>query len=179
MKRGLFVLVLPTVIALFMLLALQQPLVAEEDNEILDSSYAQSTEKEIMLLVGERIDSEQSEVEAKEYAVQSPQTDRINHYEEIVWERQQTYQVYQQMTVWVIVTTTYSWLPASEWEAWQTSSGELKMTYRQHSVVIVGYDEDSIYIRDPFGRRSEAPRNSFQSGWEQIGSQAITYVDKS
>lgn len=41
----------------------------------------------------------------------------------------------------------YKWnlCPAAAFEVWDTKSGEVSITYREHSVVIVGYDENHIY----------------------------------
>ncbi|GAA0381972.1 C39 family peptidase [Bacillus horti] len=84
--------------------------------------------------------------------------------------------VSQGVPVWVIVTSTYDLVPENEWYVWHTPSGDVRITYRMHSVLITGYDDQFIYVNDPFGIESKLPRQSFQRGWEQIGSQAITYV---
>jgi uncharacterized protein YvpB len=41
---------------------------------------------------------------------------------------------------------------------------------------VTGYDEKYVYINDPLGRRNRIERSAFQRGWEQMGSQAITYL---
>ncbi len=87
------------------------------------------------------------------------------------------YPVSQGTPVWVIVTSTYDIVPEHRWFTWQTPSGPVKITYQEHSVVIIGYDEQFIHIKDPFGYVSKVSRAAFQRGWEQIGSQAITYVE--
>ncbi|MCM3585589.1 C39 family peptidase [Mesobacillus maritimus] len=81
----------------------------------------------------------------------------------------------QNRPVWVIVTSTYDVVPEAKWETWQTSSGPLKITYKMHSVLVTGYDQNSVYINDPLtSKNRKLPRKKFISGWEQIGKQAIT-----
>ncbi|MBY6052312.1 C39 family peptidase [Cytobacillus firmus] len=81
--------------------------------------------------------------------------------------------------VWVIITSTYDVLPESEWETWETKDGPVKITYRMHAVLVTGYDEDHIYANDPLKEKNtQYQRDKFIAGWEQMGRQAITYVDK-
>lgn len=84
------------------------------------------------------------------------------------------YQVANGNPVWAITTSTYRIVPEQEWHTWQTDSGEVNITYKQHSVVIIGYDEDYIYVNDPFLKDSKLNRTHFKESWEQTGSQAIT-----
>ena len=51
--------------------------------------------------------------------------------------------------VWVIINTTFKPLAESRFETWNTSSGEVKITYFEHSVVVVGYDQNFVYVNDP------------------------------
>lgn len=87
------------------------------------------------------------------------------------------YPVSQGTPVWVIVTSTYDIVPEHRWFTWQTPSGPVDITYQEHSVVIIGYDEQFIHVKDPFGFVNKVARAAFQKGWEQIGNQAITYVE--
>ena len=49
--------------------------------------------------------------------------------------------------VWVIINTTFKPLAESSFETWNTSSGEVKITYYyEHSVVVIGY-ETKLCIR--------------------------------
>ncbi len=84
------------------------------------------------------------------------------------------YQTAMGRPVWVIITSTYNEVPAHRWQTWQTASGEIEITYSQHSVVITGFDEHYVYFNDPFLRSQRAPLKNFKKGWEQYGSQAIT-----
>jgi uncharacterized protein YvpB len=78
--------------------------------------------------------------------------------------------------VWVIVGSTFSFLPEDQWEAWYTKEGEIKITRRMHSVLVTGYDENNVYFNDPFypDQNKSANLQSFVASWTQFGSQAIS-----
>jgi uncharacterized protein YvpB len=79
---------------------------------------------------------------------------------------------------WVITNSTFAPLPESEFTVWNTNTGKVKITYKEHSVLIVGYDEQSIYINDPLATEPyiAVPRKAFEQAWVQMGSQAIGIV---
>jgi uncharacterized protein YvpB len=79
---------------------------------------------------------------------------------------------------WVITNSTFAPLPESELTVWDTNTGKVKITYKEHSVLIVGYDEQSIYINDPLANDPyiAVPRKAFEQAWVQMGSQAIGIV---
>lgn len=74
--------------------------------------------------------------------------------------------------VWVITTGTFA--PTTEIKNWVTPQGTVDITYKMHSVVITGFDQESIYINDPYGgKNKKVNRENFIKAWEQMGSQAI------
>jgi uncharacterized protein YvpB len=74
--------------------------------------------------------------------------------------------------VWIITTASFG--PTSEMKTWNTPQGPVDVTYKMHSVVITGYDQDSIYINDPYGfKNRKVDRENFIKAWEQMGSQAV------
>ncbi|WP_051348710.1 C39 family peptidase [Peribacillus kribbensis] len=78
--------------------------------------------------------------------------------------------------VWIITTAIFA--PVNDFVAWDTPLGPIKVTYKEHSVVITGYDQDHIYINDPYGHKnSKLPKESFIKAWEQMGSQAVTMTE--
>ncbi|WP_194841346.1 C39 family peptidase [Salinibacillus xinjiangensis] len=89
--------------------------------------------------------------------------------------------VYQQLDkgkpVWVETTSWFSYVPESEWYTWNTPSGKIKITYKLHSVLVTGYDENYIYFNDPLANQKNRKVNKkdFITGWKQIGNQAISY----
>lgn len=80
--------------------------------------------------------------------------------------------------VWVITNSTFAPLSDDEFTTWNTNDGDVKITYSEHSVVIVGYDEQNVYINDPLadGPKTAVPRQAFEQAWVQMGSQAISYT---
>ncbi|WP_144462966.1 C39 family peptidase [Siminovitchia fortis] len=79
--------------------------------------------------------------------------------------------------VWVIINAEYRELPDSYFETWETDSGPVKITKKEHSVLITGYDQKNIYFNDPLtGKKNKkAPIGDFEKSWVQMGSQALTY----
>ncbi|MFS1517541.1 C39 family peptidase [Bacillus sp. SCS-151] len=81
--------------------------------------------------------------------------------------------------VWVITNTTYQKLSNDKFEHWETPNGKIKITYFEHSVLITGYDSEFIYFNDPLTgeKNKKVPRDHFIAAWQQMGSQAITYME--
>lgn len=79
--------------------------------------------------------------------------------------------------VWVIINIEYRELEESYFQTWQTDEGEIKITRKEHSVLITGYDEEYIYFNDPYTaqKNKKAPIKDFEKSWVQMGSQALTY----
>ncbi|WLR49660.1 C39 family peptidase [Bacillus tianshenii] len=82
--------------------------------------------------------------------------------------------------VWVITNTRFRKLPESQFYYWKTKDGTVKVTYREHSVLVTGYDDQYVYVNDPLyhQRNRKVNRANFEQAWVQMGSQAITYVKR-
>lgn len=84
--------------------------------------------------------------------------------------------IYEQLNqgrpVWVITTVHFT--PVNDMETWNTPSGKVDVTYSVHSVAVTGYDEDYVYVNDPYGYKNrKTDRENFEKSWKQMGSQAI------
>jgi uncharacterized protein YvpB len=79
--------------------------------------------------------------------------------------------------VWVITNSRFAALPESEFTTWNTPTGEIQITYREHSVLLVGYDENYVYLNDPLAGQpyKTVSRDSFEESWIQMGKQAVSY----
>jgi uncharacterized protein YvpB len=79
--------------------------------------------------------------------------------------------------VWIITNATFKELEDTSFEVWETPTGQVRITYREHSVLVTGYDEDYIYFNDPLSgeKNKKEPIGDFIRAWEQMGSQAITF----
>lgn len=82
--------------------------------------------------------------------------------------------------VWIIINTRYKALPPEEFEIWDTPKGKISITYREHSVLVTGYDKKYIYFNDPLSgeKNKKAPRQDFIEAWVQMGKQAISYTNQ-
>ncbi|MEH7273224.1 C39 family peptidase [Neobacillus vireti] len=85
--------------------------------------------------------------------------------------------VSQGLPIWVITTANFSPLP--DLEKWSTPQGSVGITFKMHSAVITGYDQESIYLNDPYGTKNKkVDKEKFIASWEQMGSQAIVIEHK-
>lgn len=75
----------------------------------------------------------------------------------------------------VIINSTYAELTDSQFETWSTDYGDIDVTYREHAVLITGYDENFIYFNDPLNYQNYASKNEFIEAWVQMGSQALSF----
>lgn len=80
--------------------------------------------------------------------------------------------------VWVITPVNYNKISDRVIQNWLTPSGYMEVSFLEHSVVIVGYDDNYVYLNDPQqGRVIKQPRVAFQVGWENQGSQALVVLN--
>lgn len=79
--------------------------------------------------------------------------------------------------VWVITTTIYD--ETNDIAIWETKNGDVEISMSEHSVLLVGYDKDYVYLNDPYGNKDyQTDLDNFVESWEQMGNQAITVVEK-
>ncbi|MGG5252618.1 C39 family peptidase [Neobacillus sp. SM06] len=80
-------------------------------------------------------------------------------------------------SVWVIINTSFKKLDDNQFQTWDTPTGKVKITYKEHSVLLTGYDKQFVYFNDPLSgeKNKKAPLKEFADAWVQMGSQAITY----
>ncbi|OYD57795.1 hypothetical protein CGZ90_13830 [Fictibacillus aquaticus] len=79
--------------------------------------------------------------------------------------------------VWVIANTTYKQLPSSSFRTYHTPTGPVRITYKEHSVLVTGYDNVYVYFNDPLKKvkNKRVLKSDFKNAWIQMGKQAITY----
>ncbi len=78
--------------------------------------------------------------------------------------------------VWIITNTSYKRLAQSEFGTWTTTSGPIKITSKEHAVLVTGYDQEYIYFNDPLIGKNKASMKEFIEAWEQMGRQAVAAV---
>ncbi|WP_051331169.1 C39 family peptidase [Aneurinibacillus terranovensis] len=88
------------------------------------------------------------------------------------------YQIQKGRPVWIISNAEFVPLDDSYFQTWDTPTGKISTTYKEHSVLLTGYDDSYVYFNDPLAgvKNRRMPLPSFKAAWEQMGSQAITYI---
>ena len=55
----------------------------------------------------------------------------------------------------VVAWTTVHYGPPNRWEYWMHGNQRIKATMESHTVVLVGFDKDHVYVNDPLtGRKA-------------------------
>ncbi|MFT8316792.1 MAG: C39 family peptidase [Sporolactobacillus sp.] len=80
--------------------------------------------------------------------------------------------------VWVITNEWFKALPKRYFHTWYTENGPKQITYKEHSVVVTGFEAEFVYFNDPLRpqKNRRAFKRKFIEGWEQMGAQAVTYI---
>lgn len=82
--------------------------------------------------------------------------------------------------VWTITSINFQPLPDSAWQEWRTRQGTMRITFKEHSVLLTGFDEHNVYFNDPLagGPGSKSDKQAFIKAWKQFGNQAISYTSE-
>lgn len=79
----------------------------------------------------------------------------------------------------VLVWTTVSYTKPSEkqWMVWDSPLGPIRTTFQEHTVLLVGYDNDHVFINDPRKNQKgiKVDKKQFIESWEALGKQALSY----
>jgi uncharacterized protein YvpB len=78
----------------------------------------------------------------------------------------------------VIVWTTIDYNLPSKWVTWDTPLGPIQTTMSEHAVLLVGYDENFVYINDPLSGKKDiqVDKQRFIQTWEALGNQGLSYT---
>lgn len=79
----------------------------------------------------------------------------------------------------VVVWTTIDFKLPQAWVTWETPIGPIETTFKMHAVLLVGYDEEHVYINDPMsGKKShQLNKEQFLATWDVMGKQALSYTE--
>lgn len=79
----------------------------------------------------------------------------------------------------VVAWTTTDYKVPSSWVEWDSPSGKVRTTFKEHAVLIVGYDEHHVYVNDPLKNEANyaVPKDQFIKTWEAMGKQALSYME--
>jgi uncharacterized protein YvpB len=77
----------------------------------------------------------------------------------------------------VVVWTTLDYGLPKKWEIWKHGQEVIKVPLDLHAVVLVGYDENFVYINDPLTVKKQVKvnKNRFLASWKALGSRAVSY----
>lgn len=80
----------------------------------------------------------------------------------------------------VVVWTTIDFNIPYKWVTWDTPLGPIETTYAEHAVLLVGYDENNVYLNDPLSAKKQVQVNKTQfiDSWAAMGKQGLTYLNK-
>ncbi|WP_206859421.1 C39 family peptidase [Candidatus Enterococcus mangumiae] len=77
--------------------------------------------------------------------------------------------------VWTSVTIDFQVPTEYDFMTWATANGEVQVTPLVHACVVTGFDEQSIYVNDPYGEKNRAvPIDDFEQVFEAMGGQMLT-----
>jgi uncharacterized protein YvpB len=78
----------------------------------------------------------------------------------------------------VVAWTTIDFAVPTEWVEWDTSIGPIRTTFKEHAVLLVGYDDQYVYANDPYNgkKASRIDKEAFVASWTAMGKQALTYT---
>jgi len=81
----------------------------------------------------------------------------------------------------VIVWTTIDFNVPQKWVEWDTPIGPIRTTFMEHAVLMVGYDEQNVYVNDPWSGKKALPiaKEQFKETWDVMGKQALSYTKAS
>lgn len=77
----------------------------------------------------------------------------------------------------VVVWTTGDYRLPDRWESWTHGNEVIKTPLDLHAVVLVGFNETTVYLNDPLSGRKQVPVNkkSFIETWKVMQSRAVSY----
>lgn len=77
----------------------------------------------------------------------------------------------------VVVWTTGDYRLPDRWESWKHGKQVIKTPLDLHAVVLVGYDQQFVYLNDPLSGRKKVKVNKkqFINSWHALKSRAVSY----
>ena len=80
----------------------------------------------------------------------------------------------------VVVWTTIGYIVPQNWVVWDSPLGPIRASFSIHTVVLVGYDQEHVYVNDPLTgvKNQRVEKQQFNRSWDAMGKQAISYQKK-
>lgn len=81
----------------------------------------------------------------------------------------------EEKPVWASVTIDFQVPTENNFMTWTTANGEVQVTPLVHACVVTGYDDQSIYVNDPYAIKNRAvPIDDFEQVFTAMGGQMLT-----
>lgn len=77
----------------------------------------------------------------------------------------------------VVVWTTGDYRNPNSFESWYHGQQLIKVTLDLHAVVLVGYDQNNVYLNDPLsgGKQVRVGKEQFITSWKGLNCRAVSY----
>jgi uncharacterized protein YvpB len=77
----------------------------------------------------------------------------------------------------IVVWTTLDYGLPKRWVAWNHGHQVVRVPFDLHAVVLVGYDNNFVYLNDPLTikKQVKVEKEQFVSSWKALGSRAVSY----
>jgi len=78
----------------------------------------------------------------------------------------------------IVVWTTIDFKLPQNWIIWDSNDGQVKTTFKEHAVLLVGYDEKYVYVNNPANGQANQriDKSQFIDTWVAMGRQGISYL---
>lgn len=75
--------------------------------------------------------------------------------------------------VWVIVTIDYKVPTKEDLIEWPTRNGEKTFSLKHHAAVLTGFDEENVFLNDPYGKEVVVKKIVFEELYQKMGQQSL------
>jgi uncharacterized protein YvpB len=78
----------------------------------------------------------------------------------------------------IVAWTTIDYMVPDTWVIWDSPLGPIQTTFMEHAVLLVGFDEQSVYVNDPLSGKKNVKidKAQFVASWEAMGRQGLSYT---
>ena len=75
--------------------------------------------------------------------------------------------------IWVVVTIDYSVPKSSDFLDWRTKNGIKQVSFKHHAAVIIGFDQENVYLNDAYGKEVKIEKSKFNQIYQNMGKQSL------
>ncbi|MET3698169.1 uncharacterized protein YvpB [Bacillus oleivorans] len=77
----------------------------------------------------------------------------------------------------IVIWTTGDYKLPNRWESWEHQGKTIKTPLDLHVVVLVGYDQEYVYLNDPLSgvKQAKVDKEQFIQSWDALEKRAVSY----